>query len=106
MDFDTQISQLAESLKKNTIKCRRDLHRHPESGWTEFRTACIVIKQLLSFGYDVKFGEDVLVNEECMGIPNDNILKENMQRAVSQGADPHLVENLRNYYQCYFNTAE
>ena len=66
----------------------------------------IVIKQLLSFGYDVKFGEDVLVNEECMGIPNDNILKENMQRAVSQGADPHLVENLRNYYQCYFNTAE
>ncbi|WP_268233939.1 hypothetical protein [Pectinatus frisingensis] len=41
-----------------------------------------------------------------MGIPNDNILKENMQRAVSQGADPHLVENLRNYYQCYFNTAE
>ncbi|WP_196598221.1 amidohydrolase [Pectinatus frisingensis] len=94
MDFDTQISQLAESLKKNTIKCRRDLHRHPESGWTEFRTACIVIKQLLSFGYDVKFGEDVLVNEECMGIPNDNILKENMQRAVSQGADPHLVEKM------------
>lgn len=98
MDLEKKVSQLADNLEGKTIARRRDLHRHPESGWTEFRTACIVIKQLRALGYEVKFGQDVLVPQECMGVPADNILQKNMERAIKQGADPVLVKEMTGGY--------
>ena len=37
-----KIWQEAEALQTELVERRRDLHRHPETGWTEFRTASIV----------------------------------------------------------------
>ena len=44
-----KIWQEAEALQTELVERRRDLHRHPETGWTEFRTASIVIKPLFRF---------------------------------------------------------
>src|SRR5687768_4433764 len=38
------------------IKTRRDLHRHPELGYEEHRTAGIVAKRLEAAGYEVRTG--------------------------------------------------
>ena len=39
-----KIWQAAQGLQEELVVMRRDLHKHPESGWTEFRTASIVVK--------------------------------------------------------------
>ena len=39
MKLDQGIMQSADAMKDAMIARRRDLHRHPEPGWTEFRTA-------------------------------------------------------------------
>lgn len=94
MNLDTKIAELAKTLEGKTITRRRDLHRHPETGWTEFRTASIVIETLIELGYDVKFGNDVIDEKNMMGVPSTAILEKYMQRAIAQGANPDLVAKM------------
>ena len=53
-----KIWQQAEKLKDEMVERRRDLHRHPETGWTEFRTARMIIAELKKLVYDFKFATD------------------------------------------------
>ena len=90
-----KIWQEAEAMQPELVERRRDLHRHPETGWTEFRTAAMVVKELQALGYDVYMGSDALVEAEMMGLPNNEVLEKAMARAVSEGADAALVEKMR-----------
>lgn len=94
MNLDIKIAELAKLLEEKTVIRRRDFHRHPETGWTEFRTASIVIEILIELGYDVKFGNDVIDEASMMGVPTTEILEENMARAIAQGANPDLVAKM------------
>ena len=38
------------------IAVRRDIHRHPEMGYKEYRTSDLVAEQLVSWGYQVQRG--------------------------------------------------
>ena len=40
------IRRAARNLLPAMIATRRDLHRHPEMGWTEYRTASLVAQRL------------------------------------------------------------
>ncbi len=88
------IWQQAEELKDEMVERRRDLHRHPETGWTEFRTASMIIGELKNLGYDVKFGDDVIDEKSMMGVPSEAELADYMQRAISEGADLELVKKM------------
>ena len=88
------IWQQAEEVKDEMVERRRDLHRHPETGWTEFRTASMIIGELKNLGYDVKFGDDVIDEKSMMGVPSEAELADYMQRAISEGADPELVKKM------------
>ena len=46
-----RISELTADLEEQLVKWRRDLHRNPEPGWMEFRTASIVIDHLTRMGF-------------------------------------------------------
>ncbi|SEJ75237.1 aminobenzoyl-glutamate utilization protein A [Propionispira arboris] len=94
MNLDIKIAELAKSLEEKTITRRRDFHRYPETGWTEFRTASIVLENLISLGYDVKFGDAVIDETNMMGVPSSTILEENMKRAISQGANSDFVAKM------------
>lgn len=52
IDFKTE----AEALRSELIARRRDLHRHPELAFEEFRTAGIVAQELTSLGLEVQSG--------------------------------------------------
>jgi amidohydrolase len=52
MDFLT----LAAELRSELVERRRDLHRHPELGYEEFRTAGIVADELNRLGLEVQTG--------------------------------------------------
>ena len=84
----------AEALKPELIARRRDLHAHPETGWTEFRTASLIISELKALGYEVHFGAEVVAEASMMGRPSTKELEGYMKRAITEGADPVLVEKM------------
>ena len=89
--LDKIIIERVNNMQERLVKMRRDIHRHPEPGWTEFRTASLVAKRLNDLGYTVKTGVDA-INQACMmGVPGDNILETAQQQAIAQGADPQWV---------------
>lgn len=88
------IWQQAEGLKDEMVARRRDLHQHPETGWTEFRTASMIINELKNLGYDVVFGAAVIDEKSMMGVPTAAELEKYMQRALAEGADPELVKQM------------
>ncbi|MCA9970481.1 MAG: amidohydrolase, partial [Anaerolineales bacterium] len=49
----------AKALQDELIRLRRDIHRHPELGFQEFRTAALVADTLTEIGIDVKTGVGV-----------------------------------------------
>jgi hippurate hydrolase len=53
------MSALLETMRRNAdafIGIRRDIHRHPELGFEEHRTAAIVAERLADWGYEVTRG--------------------------------------------------
>ncbi len=50
------ILQQADALRQSLIACRRDLHRHPELGYQEHRTAGVVARALRELGMEVRTG--------------------------------------------------
>lgn len=80
-----------DNLEKKTIETRRDLHRYPETGWTEFRTSSIVASRLAALGFDVKVGGEVVDLPAAMGRPSVEEIKSQVERALSEGADPTWI---------------
>lgn len=92
--YISQIKELAHSLHEDMVARRRDLHRHPEPGWTEFRTAAMVAKTLTDLGFEVLVGRDVVATEAMMGVPTEAKLEQEMARAIEEGADPQWVQQM------------
>ncbi|HIU64158.1 MAG TPA: amidohydrolase [Candidatus Avacidaminococcus intestinavium] len=84
----------AAAMKDKMIATRRDLHKHPESAWIEFRTASIVAERLTKLGYEVLCGADVIDEATMMGVPTTEVLMQAQQRALSEGADPAWVDKM------------
>lgn len=95
MNTQAEIFQLADKLKEQTIKVRRDLHKHPEAAWTEFRTASFVAQTLTKLGYDVLAGDEALAESSMTGVPPAKELDVHMQRALEQGADSKWVSKMK-----------
>lgn len=85
----------AQNLKEEIILRRRDFHKHAESGWTEFRTAAIVAKELETLGFEVLVADDVLVADEMMGVPDKATLAKCQARAIAEGADADWVNKMQ-----------
>ena len=94
MILDNEIMMLAEELKDITITRRRNLHRHPEGAWTEFRTAAFVADTLSDLGYEVLTGKQVIAESAMTGVPKAIVLAEHMKRAINQGANPKWVNKM------------
>ena len=94
-DFEKKVLALADKLKDKTIEWRRNFHKHPESGWTEFRTAALVADALTEWGYEVSTGDAVIKEDAMMGVPSKEELSEHEKRALAQNANPHWVEKMK-----------
>ena len=86
-----EIIQLAEGMEERMVTCRRDFHKYAESGWFEMRTSSLIARRLTELGYEVLVGEDVCKRDARMGVPSDEELKANYERAIAQGADPQDI---------------
>jgi aminobenzoyl-glutamate utilization protein A len=77
------------------VDWRRDLHRHPELGFTEFRTASRVAGAFADLGWDVVTGPGAMVAGERLGVPPEAELDAAYERARAQGGDPRFLPALR-----------
>ncbi len=88
------IREMVDRIAASVVANRRDFHRYPESGWTEFRTAAIIAAKLQELGYAVKMGEQAVARDAMMGVPPAAELARHMERAVRQGARTELVQKM------------
>jgi aminobenzoyl-glutamate utilization protein A len=58
--LQSQLSAAAQGMSQRLVETRRALHRIPEPGFCEFRTAAYVIERLHSLGWTVVFGEEAM----------------------------------------------
>ena len=82
MELDAEIMRLADGMQEELTRQRRDLHQHPEPGWTEFRTASIVAKTLTELGWEVHTGREVMEENARMGVPSPDVLAREKERAA------------------------
>lgn len=80
---------------KELIKIRRDFHKHPESGWLEYRTSAKIADLLEDFGYDVHVGKAVCKSTSRMGVPSEEVLLKHENRAIDQGANRKWMEKMQ-----------
>jgi len=90
-----KIIQFIDGIEEKIISYRRDFHKYPEIGWTEYRTASKIARRLIELGFEVKLGRDVLKDEDRMGLPPKEELENHYQRALKQGADEEFIVPLR-----------
>src|SRR5487761_2274612 len=82
---DLAAASLAAAATR-AIALRRDLHRHPELGLTEFRTASLVAERLTQLGLGVRLGRDVMDSASRVGLPPEAELDRAYRRAEAEGA--------------------
>src|SRR5699024_9329067 len=75
-------------------KLRRDFHKHPELGFTEFRTASIIVEKLKALNYDVTYGKEVMEEASRKGVPSEELLIKSYNRALSDGANPDIIKEM------------
>ena len=71
---------------------RRNLHRHPETGWCEFRTTGLIAAELDDRGYKVHLGPDAINVESRLGVPSDRELRTAANRAREEGVPKTYLE--------------
>lgn len=81
-----------EDLADELVAWRRDIHKHAEPGWTEFRTTGEIISHLQRLNWNTIYGEELHDADSRLGVPSARVLAAERERAVEQGADPELVE--------------
>lgn len=79
----------------NVIDLRRDFHRYPELGFTEFRTASKVVEVLKVLGFNVLYGEDAIDSNSRRGVPSKRELDEAYARAIKYGANLEIIEKMK-----------
>ncbi len=81
---------------EDLVRIRRELHRRPEEGWTEFETTWYVVKYLRALGLPVQIGKANINEAEVLG--RDELkVKDAMKRALEQGVDAEFLAQTEGY---------
>ena len=92
MDIYEQIIKQTDAIADDLTAQRRDFHKYAEKGWFEMRTSSIIARKLTDLGYEVLVGDQVCKRDSRMGVPSEEELDKQYERAVAQGADPEFVK--------------
>ncbi|WP_078876447.1 amidohydrolase [Streptomyces sp. 150FB] len=84
-----------ESALSTAVRWRRDIHRHPEVGFTEFRTASLIAGHLADLGWEVRTGTEAISPGDRLGVPDAAELDTAYRRAAESGADARHLPSLR-----------
>ena len=100
------LADLVEAASGKAIATRRDLHKYPELGLTEFRTASLVARRLTDLGLEVRLGKEVMDSQARVGLPEPEELERCYRRAQEEGADPEFLPALAGGHTAVVATLE
>lgn len=80
--------------QEELVALRRELHRHAESGFSEFWTTAFLAERLNAAGCAVQVGEAVIDREARMGVPAPEIQTNRLAAAREQGASPTWLNRM------------
>ena len=84
--------------EEELVELRREFHRYPEPFWREFRTTARIVEELEALGLTVRYGEDIHVREQMMGLPADEAMDAAYARACGEHPRAELLAALRGGY--------
>ncbi|HEY3367940.1 MAG TPA: amidohydrolase [Symbiobacteriaceae bacterium] len=93
--MEQEILTLARGAAERAVQFRREIHRHPELAYTEFRTAALVARRLHDLGFELKLGPAAMKAEARLGLPAESELEAAYRRAEAEGADPEFLPAFR-----------
>jgi aminobenzoyl-glutamate utilization protein A len=68
------IDRLVRDREAAWIETRRDIHRNPELGFTELRTAAMVAERLQRLGFEIGIGPQVMHASDMLGVPDETTI--------------------------------
>lgn len=83
------------SLEQELIALRREFHRYPEAGWTEFRTTVRIIEELTKLGLPVRYGLEVHNADSRIDVPDPEQLEQLWLRASEECNNNPLLDGMR-----------
>ena len=85
-----------ENYIDEMIQTRRQIHKRPELGWTEFETMWLVCRQLEKFGIPYVMGTKVINPKFVMGrYPTE--VKDAVERAKKHGVPQSFIDKSEGY---------
>ena len=85
---------MSDARSPSLEEIRRDLHAHPESGWTEFRTTALVAEELDARGFTLHLGPEAVEVDARLGVPDDDAIERAVERALDEGAPEEYVDRM------------
>lgn len=85
-----------ERLQDFMVAFRRDLHKHAEPGWFEFRTSSRVAERLAQLGYKVGVGREIIEEKDVMGRDGKGVPAQ-VDRALRQGAQKEWIDRMAGF---------
>lgn len=81
------------------IQWRREFHKFPETGWSEFWTTSKIADYLEAIGFDILLGKQI-INPDFVRGRNKAIVEKGIQRAKDYGANPKWIDKMDGYTGC------
>ena len=78
------------------VRNRRELHKRPEEGWTEFETTYFVVSFLRNLGLPVTVGKANINESEVLG-RDPQLVKDGMVRALKHGVPQSFLDETEGY---------
>jgi len=95
---------LTDDLARRVVEMRRDFHRFPELGLTEFRTAAAIARHLERLDIEVRGGREVMDERSRIGVPPADVIDHAFARAKDEGADPRWLDRFSGGYTAVVGT--
>jgi aminobenzoyl-glutamate utilization protein A len=94
--IDVELLAEAAAWEANVRAWRRELHRYPEPGFGEFRTAIFISEHLRNLGWTVRIAEDAM--DSAAVLSRDDVrIEHSFQRAAAAGIDLDVLQRLRTH---------
>lgn len=84
----------AAVTQEELVALRRELHRHAESGFSEFWTTAFLAERLSAAGCAVRVGDEAVSREARRGVPPARVQEARLAAARAQGASPAWLERM------------
>ncbi|WP_373818030.1 amidohydrolase [Glaesserella sp.] len=81
------------------IEWRREFHRFPETGWSEFWTTSRIADYLEERGFELLFGQQIIHPDFVRG-RQQSVVDNGIQNAIAYGANPKWLARMNGYTGC------